>query len=131
MTIKTALTSLLSVLLLSTTGLFDFAIAGDRPDWIDNPGIGVVGSAPMHVRGRNAQEELAIARARTRLAARLGVEVDSIQSISEKHTNDKSAVSSDRQTTQKISNKTVKAYTRALWHDPERDIVYVWVIPSE
>jgi len=131
MHIKPGLTLLLSILLICTAALFNYAIAGDRPDWIDNPGIGVVGSAPVHVRGRHAQEELAISRARTRLAARLGVEVDSIQHISEKHTNDNSNVSSDRQTTQKISNKTVKAYTRALWHDPDRDIVYAWVIPSE
>jgi hypothetical protein len=59
------------------------------------------------------------------------VEVESIQRISEKHADDNSSVSSDRQTTEKINNKTVKAYTKALWHDPDRDIVYAWVIPSE
>ncbi len=131
MHIKSGLTLLVNILFIGTAALFNYAIAEDRPDWIDNPGIGVVGSAPVHVRGRHAQEELAISRARIRLAARLGVEVDSIQRISEKHANDTSSVSSDRQTTQKISNKTVKAFTRALWHDPDRDIVYAWVIPIE
>ncbi|MDC1286381.1 hypothetical protein N8198_00690 [Gammaproteobacteria bacterium] len=131
MHIRPGLTLLVFFLLIGPSALFNRATAADRPDWIDNPGIGVVGSASLHVRGRHAQEELAISRARIRLAARLGVEVDSIQRISEKHANDESSVSSDRPTTQKISNKTVKAYTRALGHDPQRDIGYAWLIPSE
>ena len=113
-------------ILLSHSGL-----AQDRPDWIDNPGNGAVGSAPTHIQGKHAQEELAISRARIRLAARLGVVVDSIQHIEESVANDQSSVTSERKTTQKISGATVKSHTQALWHDEERDVIYAWVVPVE
>ena len=40
----------------------------DQPGWITDPGGGAVGSAVTHVKGRYFQEDLAIARARERLA---------------------------------------------------------------
>lgn len=106
-------------------------VAAEKPAWIDNPDKGTVGSAGVHVRGRHEQQELAAARARTRLAARMGVEVTSIQHIAEGVVNDNSTVTSTRETTQKITNKIVKAYTRARWHDLERDIIYIWLYPQE
>lgn len=116
----------ISLMLSSQLGL-----AQDRPDWIDNPGDGAVGSAPVHVLGTQAQEELAIARARIRLAARLGVVIDSVQKIEETVNNDQSSISSERKTTQEISQAKVRAQTRAIWHDLERDIIYAWVFPIE
>ena len=126
MSLKQLAVFLFTCLLFSRGGL-----AQDRPDWIDNPGNGAVGSAPTHIQGKHAQEELAISRARIRLAARLGVVVDSIQQIEEKVANDQSSVTSERRTTQTISEAKVKAHTQAMWHDVERDIIYVWVIPVE
>jgi hypothetical protein len=105
--------------------------AAERPDWIDNPGTGTVGSASTHVQGRHAQEELAIARARIRFAARFGVEVSSVQHIQESVTNEQSSVTSEKETTLEITNKTVKALTKARWYDKERDIVYLLVAPIE
>ena len=55
----------------------------DEPDWINNPGDGAVGSAVTHIKGRFYQEDLAISRARERLAARYGVEISSVQTIKE------------------------------------------------
>jgi hypothetical protein len=101
----------------------------DQPSWIDNPGDGAVGSSTMHVKGRYYQEELAIARARERLAARYGVEISSIQTIHEKVVNDHAYVTSDKQVLQEISNQTVKAHVRAIWHDKARDEIWVWVYP--
>lgn len=101
----------------------------DMPDWIDNPGDGAVGSSTMHVKGRYYQEELAIARARERLAARYGVEISSIQTIHEKIVNDHAYVTSDKQVLQEVNNKTVKAQVRATWHDKARDEIWVWVYP--
>ena len=105
--------------------------ASDRPAWIENPENGAVGSAPTHVKGRNAQEELAIARARTRLAARLGVTVDSVQQIQETVVNDQASVTMQSETTQTIKNATVKAHTKAIWHDAQRDVIYAWVVPVQ
>jgi len=100
-----------------------------RPSWIDNPGNGAVGSSTTHVKGRYYQEELAIARARERLAARYGVEVSSIQTIKETVANDKSYVHSQKEILQQVKNATVKARVRARWRDLERDEIYVWVYP--
>ena len=122
---------MLKTLLLVVPMLLSQSFATERPRWIDSPESGVVGIAPYNVRGRFAQEDLAIARARTRLAARLGVEVSSIQYIKEVVANEQSSVSAKRETTQKIAKKTVKAFTKDIWHDEVRDIIYVWVLPVE
>ena len=102
----------------------------DTPDWIDNPGDGAVGSSAMHVKGRHYQEELAIARARERLAARYGVEISSIQTIHEKVVNDRAYVTSDKQVLQEVNNQTVKDHVRAMWHDKSKDEIWVWVYPA-
>ncbi|TNF36005.1 MAG: hypothetical protein EP315_04825 [Gammaproteobacteria bacterium] len=99
------------------------------PDWINNPGDGAVGSAGMHVQGRYYQEELAIARARERLAARYGVEISSIQTIKERIVNDHAYVTSDKEVLQQFKNTVVKAQVRETWHDRARDEVWVWMYP--
>ncbi len=99
------------------------------PDWINNPGDGAVGSAGMHVQGRYYQEELAIARARERLAARYGVEISSIQTIKERIVNDHAYVTSDKEVLQQVNKAVVKAKVRATWHDKSRDEMWVWVYP--
>lgn len=101
----------------------------DAPSWIDNPGDGAVGSSTTHIKGRYYQEELAIARARERLAARYGVEISSVQTIHEKVVNDQAYVTSDKQVLQQIKNQTVKTHVRAIWHDKARDEMWVWVYP--
>jgi hypothetical protein len=101
----------------------------DRPDWIDNPGDGAVGSCGTHIKGRHYQEELAIARARERLAAQYGVEVSSIQTIQERVRGESGYVTSDREVLQQVRKQTVKAQVRAIWHDRARDELWVWVYP--
>lgn len=100
-----------------------------RPDWINNPEQGAVGSSTTHVKGRHYQEDLAISRAREKLAAQLGVEISSVQTITEKVVNDKSYVTSNKQIDQAIKKKEVKAQVRATWHDTNRDELWVWVYP--
>jgi len=100
-----------------------------KPDWINNPEQGAVGSSTTHVKGRHYQEDLAISRARERLAARYGVEISSIQSINEKIVNDKAYVTSNKQINQAIKNKEVKAHVRETWYDSQKDEIWVWVYP--
>ena len=99
------------------------------PDWINNPGNGAVGSAGTHVQGRYYQEELAIARARERLAARYGVEISSIQTIKQRIVNDRAYVTSDKEVLQQVNKTVVKAQVRETWHDKTRDEIWVWVYP--
>lgn len=99
------------------------------PDWVENPTIGAVGSSPMHVMGRHAQEELAISRARTRLAATLGVNITSKQTIRERVKNDGLSIQSQKDTSQTLTHKNFKTSVKAIWHDQTRDIIYAWVVP--
>jgi len=100
-----------------------------KPEWITDPGDGAVGSCKTHVKGRHYQEELAIGRARERLAARYGVEVSSIQTIKEKIVNEKAYVRSDKEILQTVNKTTVRAHVRETWIDKEYDEVWVWVYP--
>ncbi|MCK4710930.1 MAG: hypothetical protein KAU21_20110 [Gammaproteobacteria bacterium] len=99
------------------------------PGWIQNPKDGAVGSCPTHVMGRHHQEELAIARARTRLAARYGVTVDQIRDIKEHVNNDSYSVTADTVSKLVIKNKEVKAHVRNVWYDRQRDVIWAWVYP--
>jgi len=99
------------------------------PAWINEPGNGSVGSSTTHIQGRHYQEELAISRARERLAARYGIEVASIQTITEKVINNKSYVTSDKEILQQVNKTTVKAHVREIWRDKTRDEVWAWVYP--
>ncbi len=100
-----------------------------KPHWIDNPGMGVSASSTTHVKGRHFQEELAVARARERLAARYGVDVESVHTIHEQVINDRAYVTSDKQMKLVLKKKTVKARVRAKWHDNLNDTFWVWVYP--
>lgn len=99
------------------------------PNWINDPGDGAVGSSSTHIRGRHYQEELAISRARERLAARYGVEVASIQTIRERVVNDKSYVTSDKEILQQVNKTTVKAHVREIFYDTAHDEIWAWVYP--
>ena len=99
------------------------------PAWIDEPGNGAVGSCTTHIRGGHYQEELAISRARERLAARYGVDIASIHTIKEKVVNDRSYVTSKKEILQQVNKTTVKAHVRGIWHDKARDEIWAWVYP--
>jgi hypothetical protein len=103
--------------------------AEQPPAWIEEPADGAVGSAGTHVRGRHYQEELAITRARERLAARYGVTLSSVSTITEKVKNDALYVSSDHEIRQAVTAREVKAQVRAVWYDRATDTVWVWLYP--
>ena len=102
-----------------------------QPGWISNPQQGAVGSSTTHVRGRHYQEDLAISRAREKLAARYGVSISMQQTITEKVSNDKAYVVSNKKIEQAIKNKEVKAHVRETWHNTQRDELWAWVYPID
>lgn len=102
-----------------------------RPAWIDNPGNGVSASAGMHIRGRVAQEELAIFRAREEYAKRFGVTIQSVQNISTTVTNSRSSTVGAQVARENTNQANVKAVVKAKWLDPEHDLLWVWLVPSD
>lgn len=122
---------LASLLILSLTACQQNRPDVERPGWINDPQDGAVGSAVTHVRGRHAQEELAITRARERLASRYGVEVSSVQAVTERVINDRAYVTSNKLIDQSIKKTEIKAHVRETWYDAAQDVVWVWVYPVD
>ena len=121
-------------LLITLLCLFTFACQSGntksaQPAWIENPQDGAVSSCTTHVQGRQAQEELAISRARARLAARMGVTVEQVSVTHEKVVNDAANVSKETMTRETIKNNTVKARVRETWYDRKNDTIWVWLYP--
>lgn len=101
-----------------------------RPTWINNPGNGVSASAGTHVRGRVAQEELAISRARTEYAKRFGVSIEAGQIYQTSTHNDRSSTVGESVEVEKMSQNDVKAMVKAKWLDEDSDVLWVWLVPS-
>jgi hypothetical protein len=99
------------------------------PDWILNPGEGVVGSSVIHVKGRHYQEQLAISRARQELAARQGVKVEYIQLSQEVVHNDSANVKVSRSGSEEVTGKTVRAKVVNKWIDPRTREIFVLLMP--
>ena len=109
------------------------AVAPDpkaRPAWIDNPGNGVSASAGMNVRGRAAQEEMAIMRGREEFAKRFGVSIESAQGFSPTVANDRASTTGAHVAREETKQTDVKALVKAKWRDEEADVLWVWVVPS-
>lgn len=124
---NTALTAALLSTVLLQYGCAGVKVQEGAPVWIMNPGSGVVASCGFNIKGRYAQEQCALMRARERLAAQQGVEISSVSYLSERVRNDASSVSLNKETMEKVSAKTVKARIRDTWYDAQRDEYYVWL----
>ena len=117
------------LLLIFSSGCGPQTVKQSQPAWIDHPQDGAVGSSTTHIKGRHYQEDLAITRAREKLAAVYGVEISSVQTIKQRVVNNKGYVTSDKEIKQTIKNNIVKAHVRETWHDRARDVMWVWVYP--
>jgi hypothetical protein len=127
-----------SILLVTLASLLLSACASQvkeagngRPAWIDNPGNGVSASAGMHVRGEAAQEELAIMRAREEFAKRFGVNIQSTQILSTTVANGRASTVGAEVAHEDSQQVGVKAMVKAKWRDPDSDVLWVWLVPSD
>ncbi len=102
----------------------------DRPAWIDNPGNGVSASAGMNVYGKVKQEEAAVLRGREEYAKRFGVSIESVQGFSTTVANDRASTTAAHVAREETKQSDVKAVVKAKWRDPESDVLWVWVVPS-
>ncbi len=117
--------------LLLQAGLAGCAVnpsAGQAPGWIMNPGKGVVASCGFNIKGRYAQEQCALMRARERLAAEQGVKISSVSHLSESVRNDASNVRFNKEILEQVNGKDVKARVIDTWYDAQRDEFYVWMV---
>lgn len=105
-------------------------MADQRPAWVDNPGDGVSASAGMHIRGRAAQEELAISRARVEYAKRFGVSIDAGQVTATSVANGQASTVGRSVATEETRQNDVKAVVKAKWRDEAADVLWVWLVPS-
>lgn len=101
-----------------------------RPAWINDPGDGVSASAGFHVRGEQAQEELAITRARDEYAKRYGVLVTSEHLTSQLVMGERATSVSAKEIREEVNQKEVKASVRAKWKDPDNGVLWVWLVPA-
>jgi hypothetical protein len=127
---RTALV-LLTALVLAACATTVKEPANERPAWIDNPGNGVSASAGMHVRGRVAQEELAILRAREEFAKRFGVSIRSAQTLSTTLSQGRASTTGSQQAQEEVRQVDVRAVVKAKWRDPDSDVLWVWLVPSD
>lgn len=121
--------ALITLLLTACTN--PHTVQNARPEWIDNPGNGVSASAGMHVRGRAAQEELAIQRAREEFSKRYGVDIQSTQVLTTTIANDRASTTGTHTTQEQASHQDIKAVVKAKWLDPYNDVLWVWLVPSD
>lgn len=101
-----------------------------RPAWIDNPGNGVSASAGIHIRGKVAQEELAIQRAREEYAKRFGVKIESAQTMTTSVAGGRSSTVGGQVSHEELKQIEVKAEVKAKWRDPDSDVLWIWLVPS-
>jgi hypothetical protein len=122
---------ILSLALLSACAAPPKPTGNERPAWIDNPGNGVSASAGIHIRGKVAQEELAIARAREEFAKRFGVSIKSVQTFSTAVVNGRSSTVSSQVAREDSQQVDVRAVVKAKWRDPANDALWVWLVPGD
>lgn len=103
----------------------------NRPAWVNDPGEGVSASAGFHVRGTQAQEELAVTRARDEYAKRYGVTVSSEHSTTQLVVGDRISSVSAKDIREEVRQKEVKATVRAKWNDPATGVLWVWLVPAK
>lgn len=100
-----------------------------RPAWILQPGDGVSASAGFHVKGRQAQEDLAISRAREEFSKRHGVKISSDHTILQVVANDRLTSVSQKDILEEVRNNEVRATVKAKWLDPVSGHLWVWLVP--
>ncbi len=98
-----------------------------HPDWIDNPGKHqAVGTCGSHALGKQKQKECAMSRARLELAARQGIEIQSMSVMTEQANNLHSSSQLNQQTVQEINGK-IKTRLVDSYLDRGQDILWVLV----
>lgn len=103
--------------------------ASSPPKWVHEPGEGVSTSAGFHAKGRQAQEDLAISRAREEFSKRYGVKISSDNTITQVVANDRQATISHKDIREEVRGNEVRAVVKDKWRDPVSDTLWVWLVP--
>ena len=115
--------------LLTLAGCVNKPAPNPAPVWVLQPGEGVSASAAFHVKGRQAQEDLAISRAREEFSKRYGVNISSDHMIHQQAANDRQTSISQKDIREEVRGNEVRATVKAKWLDPKSGHLWVWVVP--
>lgn len=103
-----------------------------RPAFIHNPSpdgrMGGVGIARVHIRGPQAQRQLAISNAIDELARQKGTQVQSWQATHTSGSQESATTQMETVSIQTTSGETIRAVIRQIWEDPATKELYVWMV---
>lgn len=103
--------------------------ASSPPKWVHEPGDGVSSSAGFHAKGRQAQEDLAVSRAREEFSKRYGVKISSDNTITQVVANDRATAVSQKDIREEVRSNEVRAVVKDKWRDPVSDTLWIWLVP--
>lgn len=123
---------LLIILALACISLACSAGKTERPEWFWNPNmggkIGGIGVSGPHVKGINAQRQLAISRAADEIARQKGIKVKNVLKVSRKGSRDSVNTIQHSYSIQTVEGETVIAVIKDIWENPETNEIYVWMV---
>lgn len=103
-----------------------------RPHWFYNPcegcQMGGIGISGTHIRGLQAQRELATERAINEIARQMGVKVSNFSKTVSVGNKDKVQTERETYSIQTVDGNSVQAVIEELWTDPKTNDLYVWMV---
>lgn len=93
--------------------------------------ISAVGSAKPHVRGSNAQRELAISRAIQMIARQMGSVVSTTLRTEDRVSGNTAQSSMESISFQTTDNVRVTAEILGVWQDPGTNEIFVWMATKQ
>ncbi len=108
------------------------ALDNSIPNWVYNPSssdyIGGVGVCGTHIKGKNAQRELAISRAIEEIARQKGVTVSNVLSISSKSNSISSSNSNMvSYSVHTVTGEVINAFIADTWINPNSNELYIYM----
>ncbi len=102
------------------------------PDWVYNPSsndyIGGVGVCGTHIKGKNAQRELAISRAIEEIARQKGVTVSNVLSTSSKSNSSSSLTSNmSSYSVHTVTGEVINAFIVDTWINQDSNELYIYM----
>lgn len=104
----------------------------EKPEWFYDPNMtgkpGGIGISGPHIRGIQAQRNLAIDRAVDELAKQMGITVKNVSKTSRSGNRDTSISHQQSYSIHTVEGQTISAEIEELWHNPQTNELFVWMV---